>query len=245
MKVLIYLILFFAGKNAFSDPDYSSGTQGDYIYFRGFIDQKSSNDLINLLNRNPKKKLIIQSPGGMVEEAIKISKTMQKLKSALIVRGLCASSCSNYLIPSATMAYIEMGSIILFHGDLQTSLITLNKSPSTKVDMSKDLSKVIEMEKNFNSENEKSYALHLMQKIRRAEQDKKFEVKYKNKVHHCTGLNEYIWIPAPEVLIKYSIFSKIIPPIENIATHINTGKPSSPEFHYDHRDPFATCKVLK
>ena len=120
-----------------------------------------------------------------------------------------------------------MGSIILFHGDLQTSLITLNKSPSTKVDISKDLSRVIEMEKNFNSENEKSYALHLMQKIRRAEQDKKFEVKYKNKVHNCTGLNEYIWIPAPEVLMKYSIISKIIPPIENIATHINTGKPSS------------------
>ena len=84
-----------------------------------------------------------------------------------------------------------------------------------------------------------------MQKIRRAEPDKKFEVKYKNKVHNCTGLNEYIWVPAPEVLIKYSIISKIITPIENIATHINTGKPSSPEFHYDHRDPFATCQTSK
>lgn len=140
-------MILFLGKNSFADPDYSIGTQGDYIYFRGLIDQKSSNEPINLLNKNPKKKLIIQSPGGMVEEAIKISKTMQKLKSALIVRGLCASSCANYLIPSATMAYIEIGSIILFHGDLQTSLITLNKSPSTKVDMSKDWSKFIEMEK--------------------------------------------------------------------------------------------------
>ena len=245
MKNLISFILFLASANAFSGFDYSIGTQGDYIYFRGLINQQSSNDLIDLLNKNPDNKIIVQSPGGLVEAAIKISRTMQKLKSVLIIRGYCASSCANYLIPGASEIYIERGSIIHFHGDLQTSLITLGRSPSTKVEVTKELSKVIEMEKDFNSKNQKSYTIHLMQKISRSESDKKFNVKYLENIYNCTGINEFIWVPAPEILMKYKIISKIIHPIENIAMHIDTGSPNDPQFHYDHRDPFAACKTLK
>lgn len=62
------------------------------------------------------KTLIVNSQGGNVEAGVKIGNTIFENKMDIVVRGMCASSCANYLFTAGKRKMIENG-FVGFHGN--------------------------------------------------------------------------------------------------------------------------------
>lgn len=242
-KILIALYVFISlsGVNSLASDKFDVGVEGNYIYFRGPITKESSMALLREVNFSRKKKLIIQSEGGNVDDALIISDEIKKKSINLIIRGYCASSCANYILPSAKKAYLEKGSIVLFHGDVHTSYVPKIENTEESKKHHQEVMRIIEMERKFYSENKKSKIIHLAQKVRRASRNDFLYIEFDGNSFKCMGKSEYIWIPSPEILIRYKIIQEIINPVNNVGKHINTGNPDPVNYVYDNRNPFDSC----
>jgi len=60
--------------------------------------------------------LILSSPGGDAADAIRAAELMAGRDWTVIVRGMCSSSCANYLLPVAARIEVEPYSAVLLHG---------------------------------------------------------------------------------------------------------------------------------
>lgn len=61
--------------------------------------------------------LRITSGGGKAWETLQIARRMRG-RINLLVDGLCASSCANYLLPAAKQVRVEPHSYVLLHGSI-------------------------------------------------------------------------------------------------------------------------------
>ncbi len=67
-------------------------------------------------HRSPGLTLLISSGGGDAVKAIEAANSIAERGWAIRVRGICASSCGNWLIPAASSVTVEPFSAILLHG---------------------------------------------------------------------------------------------------------------------------------
>ncbi len=63
----------------------------------------------------------VDSNGGDAEAAIKIGNMMLDRGLAVIVDGLCGSSCANYILPAASKVTYGPKAAVVYHGDVQSS----------------------------------------------------------------------------------------------------------------------------
>ncbi|GAC1609543.1 MAG: hypothetical protein NVS3B3_16350 [Aquirhabdus sp.] len=62
------------------------------------------------------KRLIITSGGGDVDSAIELANIVKNKEMKLVVDGICASSCANYLFIGAKTKIVRQNSFIAIHG---------------------------------------------------------------------------------------------------------------------------------
>ena len=62
--------------------------------------------------------LRITSGGGDAWVTLELARALRGKLDLIVVEGLCASSCANYLVPAAQRVRIEPGSYVLLHGSL-------------------------------------------------------------------------------------------------------------------------------
>jgi hypothetical protein len=65
------------------------------------------------------KKIIVDSPGGLITEGLAIGKVIASKNIAVEVQGICMSSCANYLFLAAKTRILNRG-VVGFHGNRQT-----------------------------------------------------------------------------------------------------------------------------
>ncbi len=62
------------------------------------------------------RKLVVNSGGGDVEESLKIAELIHARGLGIVVDGVCASSCANYLFVAAKDKVVLPNSLLSFHG---------------------------------------------------------------------------------------------------------------------------------
>lgn len=67
------------------------------------------------------RSLIISSGGGDALKALEAADMLVRFELRLEIRGICASSCGNYLVPAASSVSVEPYSAILLHGGPEDS----------------------------------------------------------------------------------------------------------------------------
>lgn len=87
------------------------------VKFEGRIGSVSAHVLLNTLKPDVKE-LIIYSPGGDASYAAVIGSYINEHQIAIVVDGLCASACANYVFLASPKKTLLTGSVLGFHGSL-------------------------------------------------------------------------------------------------------------------------------
>lgn len=106
------------------------------ISFSGEITAGDKASLLKVIKRTDKK-LILNSEGGDAEEALRIANTLLPYRLHVIVDGICASSCANYLFTAGSIKEIKNG-WVGFHGNL----LNIYKESNNKIKTLNDYLKI-------------------------------------------------------------------------------------------------------
>ena len=101
-------------RSIHSEP--SVRVEGSSIIYIGFTNTAGYDKLVRLAEQGNISELAITSPGGTVFWGIKIGEIVYENGWDVHVRGLCFSSCANYVFPAGRNKVIEDGGIVGWHG---------------------------------------------------------------------------------------------------------------------------------
>ena len=90
--------------------------EGSSIIYLGLMNTAGYDKLMRLAEQGNISELAITSPGGTVFWGIKIGEIVYENGWDVRVRGLCMSSCANYVFPAGRNKVIEDGGIVGWHG---------------------------------------------------------------------------------------------------------------------------------
>lgn len=62
------------------------------------------------------RRIVLNSAGGQASTALHMAALIERHRVEVVVDGICASSCANYLFAAGTKRSIRAGSIVLWHG---------------------------------------------------------------------------------------------------------------------------------
>lgn len=120
------------------------------LIFEGSIIAGDCDRIEKILNKISVSTLVVNSQGGDVDEALCIAKRLRLSEiRKTVVRGLCWSSCANYLFLGAQEKIIERG-VVGFHGNFEalvesvgaTSALEKNDSQKLRPDEVKKFRKI-------------------------------------------------------------------------------------------------------
>lgn len=98
-------------------PKYTITRQGDELRIEGGIIIGMHEEVRQNLSDRLVRKIVVDSPGGDVHEAMKIGRLIHDHALDIKVVGICASSCASYLFPAARKKFIEPGARVVWHGN--------------------------------------------------------------------------------------------------------------------------------
>jgi ATP-dependent protease ClpP protease subunit len=118
------------------------------------------------LDARPDADIVIRSPGGNAEEAIRMAELIHARQVALKVSGYCASACANYIFVSARERAILNGGFVAFHagveGWLSAALPELNEyKPTNPAEEAIYRTNINKMQEDFLRLVRRGQALHL------------------------------------------------------------------------------------
>lgn len=88
---------------------------GSTVSLKGEILEGSFKEFLNVFDETIRQ-VVLNSRGGDTYEAIQIGRVLKNAEVDILVRGLCLSSCANYLFLAGKKKIIENG-IVGFHGN--------------------------------------------------------------------------------------------------------------------------------
>ncbi len=101
-------------RSIHSEP--SIRVEGSSVIYIGETNTAGYDKLTRLAEQGSITELAITSPGGTVFWGIKIGELVYENSWDVHVRGLCFSSCANYVFPAGRNKVIEDGGIVGWHG---------------------------------------------------------------------------------------------------------------------------------
>jgi hypothetical protein len=87
-----------------------------YVVYTGDSDKFS--ECLQLLGMKEIAELRINSRGGDIPLTLQLGQSLIGRIDVLIVDGLCASSCANYILPTARRLIVEPDSLVVLHGSI-------------------------------------------------------------------------------------------------------------------------------
>lgn len=123
---------FLLGASALSHAallcDASIQSNGTEVFLDGCINQATADAAIDAINPSIRT-LVVRSPGGDAEAAMRLASHLHRNKIDLLVREYCVSSCANYLFLAARHRRASPGGALLaFHGSAFTTLVGLTSN---------------------------------------------------------------------------------------------------------------------
>ncbi|MCF4009639.1 hypothetical protein [Rheinheimera sp. UJ63] len=97
-------------QNAEMDVDIKNGN----LIYQGEITETSNNAIFSLFNNAEFKpnRLVISSNGGEIGAGMDLGRWIKDNKLDVEVKGVCASSCANYVFPAAHTKYLRKNSVL-------------------------------------------------------------------------------------------------------------------------------------
>ena len=95
--------------------------EGSSIIYSGDVHPEGYDALARLAVQGEVTELVVSSLGGEVYWGIKIGEIVHESGWNVRVRGLCFSSCANYIFPAGKDKVIERGGIVGWHGSARQS----------------------------------------------------------------------------------------------------------------------------
>jgi hypothetical protein len=88
------------------------------LHYNGYFEQESNRKLIRLYMETPIKPetLIMSSEGGNVMNGIELGEWVYDTGLVVVVDGVCASSCANYVFTAGRQKGLKKDSVIIWHG---------------------------------------------------------------------------------------------------------------------------------
>lgn len=139
MAALYFTSIFW--QKLFEITNTKSAIVNSKLYFSGEIENGDFEIFKNAITKDSITSIEIHSPGGNVDEAIKIGHLIYDKKIHININWLCASSCANYLFTAARTVTINNNSVIGWHGGLTSKYIydeNKNASIETRIKSEKD-----------------------------------------------------------------------------------------------------------
>ena len=97
--------------------------EGSSITYMGNTNRAGYDALLQLARQGNTSELAIMSPGGPVYWGIRIGEVVYENGWDVRVRGVCYSSCANYIFPAGRNKIIENGGIVGWHGSARQEYI--------------------------------------------------------------------------------------------------------------------------
>lgn len=110
---------------------YSLTVEGDVADFRGQISPEAAKSLLSVLNdaRQPVRSLLMASAGGDGPAAIAVARSVHERGLDVVVDGICASACAQFVLLAGKRKVVRPGSVIIFHSNAVAMEDALQASP--------------------------------------------------------------------------------------------------------------------
>lgn len=120
--------------------------EGSSIIYVGGMHPEGYDRLSRLARQGSVSELVISSPGGIVYWGIRTGEIVYRNGWDVRVRGLCLSSCANYVFPAGRNKIIEDGAIVGWHGSPQQHYFAaLRKGVSVRQELINFISVTLQM----------------------------------------------------------------------------------------------------
>jgi hypothetical protein len=127
-----------------------SVVSGETIFIRGSITEDTAKEFSGALAKQKIRRVLLDSPGGGVESAIRIANLVRDNGLDVEVVGDCFSSCANYIFPAGKSKTISALGIVAWHGNISHLLYLhdIGKMPLPERDLA-NIKKIVAQEKAF------------------------------------------------------------------------------------------------
>lgn len=96
--------------------------QGDTLTLTGPVRKGDGTSFEQTVRGQEISRVIVDSTGGDVVEAIKIANFIYDRKWPVTVQNICASSCANYWLAASPKVTVAPNSVIVMHGNIRHAL---------------------------------------------------------------------------------------------------------------------------
>lgn len=130
MHILIFFLFLVGGCASKADSENEQAQiealTPEIIVYRGEISDKNVTLLENILLAPSKdiSTLIITSGGGEVFAGMRLGKLVHSYQLKVVVRGICGSSCANYVVTASPSVLVENNAFLGWHGGALQTLYT-------------------------------------------------------------------------------------------------------------------------
>jgi hypothetical protein len=112
IMLLLVLLIFF---NLYEFPAYSITANDDTLFIKGSFDVGMSREVADLLRSRNIKRVVLNSPGGLLVEGEAVAKMIDRLDLDTMVEDSCASACT-VAFSAGKNRILKQGGQLGFHG---------------------------------------------------------------------------------------------------------------------------------
>ena len=91
----------------------------DRISLDGYIGKESYHDFLSVAEGGYRE-VVVNSAGGYPSVTLLIAEHVRQSGATVVVDGVCMSACANYIAAAGSRLVIECGSVLAWHGGLQS-----------------------------------------------------------------------------------------------------------------------------
>lgn len=179
------------------------------VGFSGCISDESARAFLSATNARTEL-VVLRSMGGSVSAALKMANAIAANNLRVIVRGMCLSSCANYLMPAASSVFVEQDSLIGFHGDSRLTSGRRKRFDRDDRELSEVIDRINKEEAEFSSGSLRASRVHDIQSVALAPNGELISVRLGDDDLLCPGQGLSIWFPMLHLLKELGLIDKVI-----------------------------------
>lgn len=144
-----------------------------------------------------------------MNDALRLAENIARMRMTVTVRRYCYSSCANYIIAAGKQALLEEGSIIILHGDAET---TRPKTHQTDIDEEAlaAIDSIVRREQMYRSRNPRAQLIHDLQLVARGPKNQPIQITQGDLDTVCYGMGLGAWSPSGKLLLQLSLIDQIL-----------------------------------
>ncbi len=216
-------------------------TTDSVIGFSGCISGEVADIFISAMDAKYRL-VLLQSSGGDVSAAIRMAQVIAERELPVVVRGICLSSCANYLMPAGTSISVERNAIIAFHGDARLTIRRMEGTDAEQREAVLLLSQMLQEEEAWSRKVARAALVHELQAVASAPIGSKVRIKRAGSDLMCSGQGLLPWFPSLEMLQDLNVIDQVVEFDESLLPQVRVVTYEGlPSVHLNSQSPLSGC----